>query len=627
MASNSGHLPYCDFDHDDRQASFWPKDFLWKDQPAPGVYVRGEWSAAGKQAIEGKTYRGFSPVFHVDNYKAKPAKVVCQPEARLNFGGLVNSPAFRNNLPLWAKQAPPDNNNTPRTPQSHPMKKTVAELQAAITTAQAALTEIQAKDTSQVEVAEELAAKTTEIANLQSELQAAERDAENAALKQELLAGRKAKAEEIVAAAVRRGAIAPKDTALQARWVKLCTEDTENIPVVNALKGNAALVAAQQSRLTINEVRVSRESNRAVLNRLGELCARNEKINDRRELAKGALDVQALYAREITPRLKEGDDIALECDNSIGTLAGTLVSMRTLELLTLSFPLLQSIATDFSDQIVSYGDTLKSRYVGIPSVVSYSTSTGWSDSDVTTVDVSMTYNRYRGVNIMLLATDIAGTIRRLFDEQAAPQAYALGKDMVDFVYGKITATAFPGVTAGNSSTGAAQATIAAGSVNFGRSNVIDLGGALDDNANPEMGRTLLLQRLYYSSLAKDSAIITMAAFSRNEIITKGTLPDVEGFNVIKAVNLPATAIGAQTLKGFGFTRSALCVASRLSADYVNVIPGAGNGLLTVVRTASGFSANQVQYVDNKLGRAYQRLEIIYAASAGQPNAGQILTDV
>jgi hypothetical protein len=103
VRARSAQRPFFDFNHDDKDASFWPSEFFWRDWPEPGVYVRGDWSQAGRAAVEGKMYRAFSPVFHVDNVRGKPARVIANAEAGLNFGGLVNKPAFHSISPLWAK--------------------------------------------------------------------------------------------------------------------------------------------------------------------------------------------------------------------------------------------------------------------------------------------------------------------------------------------------------------------------------------------------------------------------------------------------------------------------------------------------------------------------------------------
>jgi hypothetical protein len=115
------------------------------------------------------------------------------------------------------------------------------------------------------------------------------------------------------------------------------------------------------------------------------------------------------------------------------------------------------------------------------------------------------------------------------------------------------------------------------------------------------------------------------------VIQKGLelsqLRQVEGFQLIKAINLPNTAIAGGFLKGFGGSQSSLAIASRLSADYVNANPGASNGILTVVTLPGGPSANLVQFVDHNGAYAAQRVEMIYGAGRGQLNAGVVLRDV
>jgi hypothetical protein len=59
--------PFFDFNHEDREASAWPTEFYWAgdDPQTGGVRARLEWSDAGKRAVEGRTFRRFSPTFHV----------------------------------------------------------------------------------------------------------------------------------------------------------------------------------------------------------------------------------------------------------------------------------------------------------------------------------------------------------------------------------------------------------------------------------------------------------------------------------------------------------------------------------------------------------------------------------
>src|SRR6516162_786661 len=118
---------YFDFNHEDGRASFWPQSFHWRQ--SEGVVAKGEWSESGRRAIEGKDFRAFSPVFHVDDKRRDPARVVCCETASPNMGGLVNDPAF-SALPLWAKNAGETNAGDATTKKEEKSEMTTEEIAA-----------------------------------------------------------------------------------------------------------------------------------------------------------------------------------------------------------------------------------------------------------------------------------------------------------------------------------------------------------------------------------------------------------------------------------------------------------------------------------------------------------------
>lgn len=607
--ASSAHRPYFDLNHRDDEASGWPVGFRWVEGPRAGVYARVEWSAAGREAIAGKLYRTFSPSFYAD--RGNPARITGAPR---NMGGLVNDPAFAEMAPIWARRggdfagqsAAGSGSKGSNTGDKTMSDEEKAALKARLEELRAAVTELQGREQT-AEVAEALQAKRAELTAAEAEWAAEELRAKNQALEQALLAQRRKDAEEAVRTAVARGAIPAKDEALQAKWREWCTEDPDKIGALKAMRGAAAL---ELPRLTLSNVKITREDSQAVLKAYAA-----EKDPMKRGI---------LYAREIRPRLDEGDDLPIHA-HTLGTVSGTLVTQRTLELLRLRFPLLRRISTDFSPEGARYNQTISTRIVGIPAVVSYESGgagTGWTSQDVTDVDVNIKLSAHRGVPITFNTQTLGSTVRRLFDEHAPAASYALGKDLVDALYAKITAANFT-----NDPTVAAQ-------IDFGRSTVIDLGTALDERGVPDGAdnRTLLLCAAYYGQLAKDNAIVTLAAMSRPEILTAGVLPDVEGFYVIKAVNLPSTG----NLKGFGFSKSALTLVTRTDGDYLNVFPNAGGTSQIVTDAETGLSVLQVQYVDHKLAAATQRISLMYGVGGGklggasgsepggQENAGQLL---
>ncbi|HEX4348953.1 MAG TPA: hypothetical protein VH251_01130 [Verrucomicrobiae bacterium] len=111
-----GNKPFFSVQHSTQIAAFWPSRFFWDTRPdatgklVAGVYAEGEWSQAGREAVQGKNFRTFSPTFFVDairNDPDNPVEVVCNPNAKLNCGALENDPAFFSIPPLWVSQPQP----------------------------------------------------------------------------------------------------------------------------------------------------------------------------------------------------------------------------------------------------------------------------------------------------------------------------------------------------------------------------------------------------------------------------------------------------------------------------------------------------------------------------------------
>lgn len=94
-----GKRPYLDFNHDGGKASALVNDIFWAgdDPETGGIRARITWTSSGKEAVEGKDFQFFSPSFFID---AKSDQITGAP---VNFGGLVNEPAFTKIMPLVAK--------------------------------------------------------------------------------------------------------------------------------------------------------------------------------------------------------------------------------------------------------------------------------------------------------------------------------------------------------------------------------------------------------------------------------------------------------------------------------------------------------------------------------------------
>ncbi len=95
-----GDLPFFDFNHNDAEASAHPLQMYWAgDDPRQGgIRARLQWTGAGADAIQRRTFRRFSPQFLTDDDK----NVI---GVGINMGGLVNRAAFRKIQPIWSRAA------------------------------------------------------------------------------------------------------------------------------------------------------------------------------------------------------------------------------------------------------------------------------------------------------------------------------------------------------------------------------------------------------------------------------------------------------------------------------------------------------------------------------------------
>jgi hypothetical protein len=188
--ANEGDAPFFDFNHEDREAAAWPKRIFWAGDDARegGIRAEVEWTGAGEAAVQGKTFRRFSPAFHAEGGRITGAPV--------NMGGLVNRAAFQRIQPLFAKQAADD-------PKPDETEKTMNT--------------------------EEQAALVAENTELKAKLQT---------LGDELQAMKKAEAETLVANAAKEGRI-PAAPEFQAKWVASILADPNAKELLASLPAKA----------------------------------------------------------------------------------------------------------------------------------------------------------------------------------------------------------------------------------------------------------------------------------------------------------------------------------------------------------------------------------------------------
>ena len=616
--------PFLDFDHLTGQAAAWVQAFEWRDEPEPGVYVEVEWSAPGREAITGKAYRAFSPAFFVDS--SDPARVSGLPFV---MGGLVNDPAFRAIQPLWAKAGA----TTIRLSETMNKRNQLIALLGAISALQQARSAlaaksgednaeaIQAKDSEikekilqakslQAEIESERSTDTSDPSGLKVEINDATaalqaKDGEIADLRAKVAAAEKrdnerakSDADAAVKAAVDRGAIPPANTELQAKWRETIQRDPTAAALLASLQPAQALTAGRVTQSADGrQVQITREDSLTVL----KAYAAEPDPSKR----------GSLYGREIRARIERDEPLPINAaTNTLGTLAVDLVSQRALDLLILQFPMLSAVTTDFSSEPVKKGKKVTTRVISIPTVGTYHTTNGYVSQDTTTTDVDVTLDQHKYVQHEFNADELSGTTRNLFQELAPSMAYALGKEIVDSLYALTTAANYTNTA------------ITITSANFDRAGVIKIAKALTVRGVPGFNRTLLLNPDYFAALHEDAAIVSLAAYQNASVITNGQMPQVHGFKVVEAVNLPTTG----NLTGFGAFPSAWAMIARLPSEYVNALPGVtGGGVVnTITEPNTGLSVQQVLFVNHLLGKAYSRIALLYGVAKGDISAGQRL---
>lgn len=100
-AAGHADLPYLDFSHEDGAAAAHVESLYWggADPKTGGIRAKVTWTKAGREALEGRSFRRFSPAWFSDGETGGFLGI------GENLGGLVNRAAFRTIQPVVARRA------------------------------------------------------------------------------------------------------------------------------------------------------------------------------------------------------------------------------------------------------------------------------------------------------------------------------------------------------------------------------------------------------------------------------------------------------------------------------------------------------------------------------------------
>lgn len=619
LRAHAPQRPFLDKNHEPGDgATGWPSEFFWSDSPQPGVYLRAELSDLGRAMIQGKIMRAFSPSFHSDaDLPAKPVKgqVIRIPAGKrgskenparmtgINFpdaGTLTNDPAFRKILPLWAKNAAgaPSSESPKPAPVGaaqhrniHMTPEEKAALQARKTELEQNLPTLRAKAEADPEANKPaLEAAEAELESASLKLDAEALRAKNAALEEAVLSQRNKDAADAVKAAVKRGAIPPKDEALQAKWQKRCVEDPENLELLASMKGSPALEGPR--RLVLSSPQITREDTVDVLRAYA--AEPNARLRG------------MLYRKELSERVAKGEPMCFDkvplkgVSNALGTVVSGIVTQRTLELVFTKFPLLGAVTTDFSDQPAKYNETITTRTIGLPTVQNL----GGTISNAAVSDVPVTLSLLKEAAFQFAATEWGGTNRNLVQEHSQAMSVALGRYLTD------------SLAALWDDTYTAETVKAVAAIDY--STITGMVRDMNIAGVPDFGRWGCVNSYVAEAFRNDELI--MEHFVRDQGSGYATWRNLEGFeNIFEYPALPANSVNAIAMFG---SKSACVAACRLLTDPATLTGlGYPGTLQAVVEPLSGLSVLANNYVDANTLAITTRLILLGGVDEGQIACG------
>jgi hypothetical protein len=299
--------------------------------------------------------------------------------------------------------------------------------------------------------------------------------------------------------------------------------------------------------------------------------------------------------------------------NILGTLSPDVLALDCLDFLKKKFPILTTVATDFSDEPVRLNTHIISRVVTPPPVQSYTQALGYSASSGVTTDVSVQINQFRYAAISFYDDELASTPRNLVAEQVEAAAYSIGKDAAD----QLLALASPANFTHNVVT----------SANYTRSTLTAARATLRKaGANPYYFGILNSDAWQY--LTSDQTMINTFMLNVNNAnvnFEDGHIQGISGFRDV--YEYPDLNIINTTVNGFFASKNALVMAARVPSDpaaFVADIPV--NAIIKNVQDEdTGITLQYRYHYDVQRGRLDMILTWIFGVALGVTGHGTLIT--
>ena len=284
--------------------------------------------------------------------------------------------------------------------------------------------------------------------------------------------------------------------------------------------------------------------------------------------------------------------------NQNATVNAPLIAQTALTTLLATFPLLNQIATDFSDQAVKFNQDIITHIVQPTVAHDFNPATGYVPDDQAQVDVKVKIDNHAYAGYAITDVERSTSVIDLNQRYADKVAYALGRKVCDDLFALIVTANFPN-----------QTVIA--QEGFGRDTVVDIGTKLNKRFIPSMGRFIFVNSDYYNALQKDEALYkAYIAPQVADVVVTGTLPNVNGFTITEYSALPDNG---QRLMGVAGIREGLIMAARVP-DTPEFTGDTQIDVVTDKRT--GLSVQVRDRYDGRLGRQEVSFTLMYGFATG-----------
>jgi hypothetical protein len=283
-------------------------------------------------------------------------------------------------------------------------------------------------------------------------------------------------------------------------------------------------------------------------------------------------------------------------------------------------PALTFFATDMSAEQVKRGQQIIAHIPTVPTVYAHTAANGYNENaqnarDLLT-DVPLTIDQWDHVTIKMLHDDVTEDRSKNYLKSIENAGYALGKAVVDFALGKALETNFSRQSLELAddtdletlnTIRADMNTYKAGSTRYGLINTATM--------NALVGDPRIASGDYHGQMIGSDSI--------------GRLRALAGFTEI--LEYPELPSNSENLAGFFFDPRAICIATRLPNDSVNLAGEMGIPITVkkevVTDPQSGLSIAGFGWIDQNTHNIYVTATVMYGAAAGkQAGSAGTLTD-